>query len=124
MDDRDARRPRDPRQPVMFRDFQHAWRSIRAMPGLTAVVVLSLAAGDDVTRAGAKPVVVVSDAFWRTRLGGRGDLYGQGLRVNNRDLTIVGVTPPEFQGTVIGLAFDLWVPATLAPDLLGSQELD
>ena len=50
---------------------------------------------------------------------------GQTLRVNDRALTIVGVTPPRFQGTVLGLKFDLWVPATLAPVLIpGSRELE
>lgn len=80
---------------------------------------------DDVVRSGAPPVVVVSHEFWQTRLGGRADVFGRVLRVNGRDLTIVGVTPPRFQGTVIGLAFDLWVPATFAPALIGgSRELD
>ena len=31
------------------------------------------------------------------------------------DLTIIGVTPRGFQGTVLGLNFDVWLPATLAP---------
>jgi predicted permease len=47
------------------------------------------------------------------------------LRVNGRQLTIIGVTPEAFQGTVVGLNFDMWAPATLAPVLLsGSQELE
>ena len=45
--------------------------------------------------------------------------------MNDRVLTIVGVTPERFQGTVTMLAFDLWVPATMAPELLaGSRELE
>src|SRR4029078_10108713 len=33
--------------------------------------------------------------------------------------------PPGFQGTVLGLDFDLWVPATMAPVLFGgSRELE
>jgi predicted permease len=80
---------------------------------------------DDAARAGGEPVVVVSHGFWRTRLGGATNAIGQSLRTNGRDLTIVGVAPPRFQGTVVGLSFDLWVPATLAPVLLGgSRELD
>ena len=42
-----------------------------------------------------------------------------------RELTVVAVTPPGFQGTVLGLEFDLWVPAGLAPILYdGSRELE
>ena len=47
------------------------------------------------------------------------------VRVNGVELTVVGVLPDGFQGTVLGLQFDLWVPATMAPVLLGgSRELD
>jgi predicted permease len=47
------------------------------------------------------------------------------MRINDRLLTIVGVAPERFQGTVLGLKFDLWIPATMAPALLtGSKELE
>lgn len=79
----------------------------------------------EVTRAGGEPVVVVSHDYWRTRLGGSPAAIGRTLRVNDRQVTIVGVAPERFQGTILGLAFDLWVPATLAPTLFtGSRELE
>ena len=37
--------------------------------------------------------------------------------MNRRQLTVVGVTPPEFNGTMPGLSFDMWVPLTMGPDL-------
>jgi predicted permease len=80
---------------------------------------------DDVKQPGGEPVVVVSDGYWRTRLGGDPAAVGRTIRVNGRVLTVVGVAPARFQGTVLGLNFDLWVPATLAPALLaGSRELE
>jgi predicted permease len=80
---------------------------------------------DEVERPGGEPVVVISHDFWQTRFSGAPSVLGQTIRVNARPLTIVGVTPPRFQGTVLGLNFDLWVPATMAPALLaGSRELD
>jgi predicted permease len=80
---------------------------------------------DEVVRAGGEPVVVISHDFWQTRLGSAPTVLGQTVRVNDRDLTIVGVAPQGFQGTVLSLNFDLWVPATLAPVLLGgSRELE
>ena len=80
---------------------------------------------DEVTRAGGKPVVVISHDYWQTRFAGDAAALGRTIRVNDRVLTIVGVTPARFQGTVLGLNFDLWVPATLAPELLvGSRELE
>ena len=80
---------------------------------------------DDVSRPGAEPVVVISYDFWQSRLAQAPSVVGQILRVNGHDLTIVGITPDGFQGTVLGLQFDLWVPATMAPVVLsGSRELD
>jgi len=80
---------------------------------------------DEVTRPGGEPVVVISHDFWRTHFAGAPGVIGQSVRVNDRLLAIVGVTPERFQGTVLGLNFDMWVPATLAPALLsGSRELD
>ncbi len=70
-------------------------------------------------------MVVISHGFWHARFGGAPGALGQTLRLNDHSLTIVGVAPPGFQGTVLGLDFDLWVPATLAPVLLGgSRELE
>ncbi len=79
----------------------------------------------EVARAGSDPVVVISHDYWQTRFGGDSSAVGRHLRVNEHELTIVGVTPEGFQGTIMGLQFDLWVPATMAPTLLaGSRELE
>ncbi len=79
----------------------------------------------EVERAGGDPVVVISHDYWRTRFGGSPSAVGRHLRVNEHELTIVGVAPEGFQGTIMGLQFDLWVPATMAPTLLaGSRELE
>ena len=47
----------------------------------------------DDDRADAEPVAVVSDAFWRSRLGARRDVTGQVVRINRIATTIVGVAP-------------------------------
>ena len=64
----------------------------------------------------------------RTTSGRRGlaaeYAIGQSLRVNERELTVIGVTPEGFQGTVLGLQFDVWFPAARAARASGSPELD
>ena len=69
---------------------------------------------EELSRGAGADVVVVSYDFWQTRLGGAASAIGQSLRVNERELTVVGVTPDGFQGTVLGLQFDVWVPAARA----------
>jgi predicted permease len=80
---------------------------------------------DEVARPGSEPVLVISHDYWQTRFSGSVDVLGRTLRVNGQELTIIGVAPAGFQGTVMSLQFDLWAPATLAPVLLtGSRELE
>jgi predicted permease len=70
-------------------------------------------------RPGTEPVLVISYDYWQTRFGGSPGIVGQKVRVNDRELTVIGVAPKQFQGTMIPLKFDLWAPATLTPVLLG-----
>jgi predicted permease len=46
---------------------------------------------------GAAPVVTVSDAFWRQRLGGDPASVGQAITLDGMPYTVVGVLPPDFQ---------------------------
>ncbi len=78
----------------------------------------------ETARGAGADSVVVSYEFWRDRLG-RAPVGSQTVRVSDRDLRVIGVTPEGFQGTVLGLQFDLWLPAVNAPLVLGgSTELD
>src|SRR4029077_21044629 len=74
---------------------------------------------EEVERPGTEPVIVISYDYWQTRFRGAPEAVGQKLRVNERELVIIGVAPKEFQGTVMPLKFELWVPATMTPALLG-----
>jgi predicted permease len=70
------------------------------------------------------PVVVISDRLWQQRFGADPTIVGQTIHLNTRPLTIVGVTPPVFQGSTSGLRFDLWLPVTAARHLAeGGKEL-
>ena len=80
---------------------------------------------DEADVAGAEPVVVLSHDYWQTHFAGDAAAIGRTLQINESRLTVVGVAPEGFQGTIMGLQFDLWVPATLAPVLFaGSTELE
>jgi len=74
---------------------------------------------DDQEGAG-RAVVVISDRFWRQRLGGDPKAVGQTLTINNHPFTVIGVAPPGFFGTDVGVHYDLWEPMavnkTIRPD--------
>jgi predicted permease len=79
---------------------------------------------DDLRAEGGEPIAVISHGLWQSMFMGDPQVVGRPLRVNGQSLTIVGVVPPEFQGTHLGLYFDVWVPATMAPVIAnGSREL-
>ncbi|MFN8580822.1 MAG: ABC transporter permease [Gemmatimonadaceae bacterium] len=69
-----------------------------------------LAEEDSVPRGA--PVVVLSDAFWRTHYGARRDVIGSVLQVGSLSCTIVGVAPPGFRGLDSFEAPAVWIPAT------------
>lgn len=82
-------------------------------------------APDEVLHAGGAPVAVISHRLWRSHFRAAPDVIGQTVRINGRELTVIGVTRDEFQGTTVGLQFDAWLPATLAPIVAsGSTEIE
>jgi predicted permease len=65
--------------------------------------------GED--RPGApEHVAVISHELWRQRFQASPAVLGQVIEINQRPVTIVGVAPPGFVGTMGGLRLDLWVP--------------
>ena len=68
---------------------------------------------DDSPGCGGRSVVV-SDAFWQSRLGGRDTALGSPLVIRDQPFTIVGVTPPSFTGLEVGKRFDVALPLCAA----------
>jgi predicted permease len=71
---------------------------------------------EDRTANGA-PVAVISYRLWQTRFGGNRAILGRTIHVNLQPFTVVGIAPPVFQGSTSGLRLEIWVPATMAPEL-------
>jgi putative ABC transport system permease protein len=69
-------------------------------PGFFAVLGVAPAFGREFTadeeRDGGADVLVLSDGFWRTRLGGDSAVLGRTLAIDGRPHTIIGVMPPTF----------------------------
>jgi predicted permease len=71
---------------------------------------------DECARAGSGPVVVLSDAAWRSRYGADPAVVGRVIRVNGLPLTVIGVAEPGFNGVSIQRAAQ-WIPVTMHPAL-------
>jgi predicted permease len=71
---------------------------------------------------GKFPIAVISDRYWRSHYGADPSIVGKTLRINQHELTVVGVAAPAFHGSLPVTAFDLWVPYMEQPALNGVQE--
>lgn len=74
---------------------------------------------------GAAPVVVISERLWRSHFHADPQILGSTIRVNRRDLTVIGIAPSDFYGAARGVASEMWAPLTMGPQLnrIGEQTL-
>jgi predicted permease len=69
----------------------------------------------------AGPVVVLSDAFWRSHFAADPGVIGRTMKLNRVSLTIIGVAPAGFTGTEIVTA-SYWVPLSMQWALSGRTD--
>jgi predicted permease len=75
------------------------------------------------TKPGGAPVVVISYRMWQTHFGGRADIIGQTMALNEHPYTVIGVTPAIFQGSQTGLRSDLFMPIMMESLVLSQGDL-
>jgi macrolide transport system ATP-binding/permease protein len=80
--------------------------------GVHAALGRTLGADDDRV-PGKHPVLVLSDAYWRSAFGADRGVVGRTVRVNGMPFTVLGVTPPGFRGTERLFVPDVWVPVAM-----------
>src|SRR5277367_5585480 len=56
------------------------------------------------------PYVVLTYAYWHTRFNDDPSVVGRSVQLDKHAFTIIGVTPPEFQGTIMFIAPDFFMP--------------
>ena len=79
-----------------------------------------LVASDD--RAGAAPAAVISDRYWQRRFGRSSAAIGGRIAVNGTTFTIVGVTPPGFDGTLqVGDSPDVTLPLAMRSSVVRGE---
>jgi len=65
---------------------------------------------DDDVLSPSSPAAVISDRYWQRRFGRSPSAIGKSFTIRDRTFTIVGVTPPSYQGASPGRASDLMLP--------------
>jgi predicted permease len=80
--------------------------------GVNAVMGRMLTDEDDNSQ-GDHPVAVVSYAWWKRGLAQDPSVLSKKLKIGETTYDIVGVAPPEFFGTKVGVAPDIWIPLSM-----------
>ncbi|HEY8223992.1 MAG TPA: ABC transporter permease [Pyrinomonadaceae bacterium] len=73
---------------------------------------------DEDDKPGATPVAVISYRYWGKRFSNNEAVVGKQINVNNVAFTIVGITPPDFDGAMgAGTTQDVSIPIAIEPKM-------
>jgi putative ABC transport system permease protein len=78
--------------------------------GVAPILGRTFTAEED--RPGSDMVVILGHGLWKRRFGGKPEVIGQQITINNRQRTVIGVMPPDFKFPEVA---DLWVPLAIDP---------
>ncbi len=81
--------------------------------GVHALMGRTLSDEDD-NSEGNHPVAMVSYAWWTRSLARDPSVLNKTIRLGSTVFSIIGVAPPEFFGTKVGEAPDIWIPLSMS----------
>jgi predicted permease len=89
--------------------------------GVQALIGRTITDEDD--KAAASAVAVLSYRYWERRFGGDPGVVGKQINLNNVAFTVIGVTPPGFDGTMqAGSTQDVTIPIAWEPQMYVDRE--
>jgi len=89
--------------------------------GVPPLLGRTITEADD--KASASPVAVLSHRYWQRRFGGNPAVIGKQINLNNVAFTIIGVTPPGFEGAMqVGSTQDVTIPIAWEPQVTPERE--
>jgi len=74
--------------------------------------------------ANSVPEIVLSYALWHSYFHGDPAAVGRTVEINKHPFTIIGVAPPDFRGTELFFAPDLWAPIVNSAQLSDWNSLE
>ena len=72
----------------------------------------------EISAPGSAPVAVLSYNAWKIRFGLAPDIIGRTINLNQNQFTVIGVAPQGFIGVSAIFGPDVWIPATMAKQVL------
>ena len=72
---------------------------------------------DDDRIPGGHPLVVLSYSFWQSRFASDRSIIGKTLVINGRNMTLLGVAQPGFDGVELGFPSKMFIPMMMKPQM-------
>jgi putative ABC transport system permease protein len=72
-------------------------------------------APDEDRTPGTHPVVVLSHNFWQEQFGSDRNVIGTTMVLNGFTFNVIGVVEKDFNGMMVGVMPDLWIPLMMLP---------
>jgi len=69
------------------------------------------------------PYIVLGHNLWQRQFASDPNMIGRTIEINRRGFTVIGIAPAGFQGTIVGIAADYWVPMMMQPVVLPGEDL-
>jgi len=80
--------------------------------------------GTDEKGANSAPWIVLSHAYWHIHFQDDPGVVGRTVQINKHPFTIIGVTPPDFHGTLTFFYPDIFVPLVNQEQVQGANSLN
>jgi len=74
-------------------------------------------------KPGGAPVTVISYRLWQMHFAADPQIVGKEIAIDQHSYTIVGVTPPEFQGSQTGVRTDIYIPVMMEAQVMAGGDL-
>ena len=80
--------------------------------------------GSDEHGSNSAPYIVLTYAYWHSNFQDDRGVVGRVVQLNKHPFTILGVAPPEFQGTLLFYSPDFWAPMVNQEQVEGASILN
>jgi predicted permease len=70
------------------------------------------------------PYIVLGHGLWARRFGSDPKVLGRTVHLNGHPFTVIGVTPQNFYGTIVGINAEYFVPMMMQPQILPGEDIE
>ena len=70
------------------------------------------------------PYIVLGHRFWKQKFASDPNVVGKTVQINDHPFTVIGVAPRNFNGTIVGIEANYFVPMMMQPQALPGEDLN